>query len=125
MNETNERMQILKMVEAGQISAEEGVRLLRALDEADDKAQAAPSTPNNARWFRVRVTDLATGKHKVNVNIPIGLVNVGMRLGAKFAPNVGSEEMEKILQAVKDGVQGRIIEVEDVEDGERVEIYVE
>lgn len=125
MNEPNERMQILKMVEAGQISAEEGVRLLHALDEADEKAQTASSGPGNARWFRVRVTDLATGKHKVNVNIPIGLVNVGMRLGAKFAPNVGSEEMEQILKAVKEGVQGRIIEVEDAEDGERVEIYVE
>lgn len=124
MNEPNEQMQILKMVEAGQISAEEGVRLLRALDEAD-KTQSASSAPNNARWFRVRVTDLATGKHKVNVNIPIGLVNVGMRLGAKFAPNIGSEEMEQILQAVRGGVQGRIIEVEDAEDGERVEIYVE
>jgi len=125
MNELNERMQILKMVEAGQISAEEGVRLLRALDEADDKTQTTAHAPSNARWFRVRVTDLATGKSKVNVNIPIGLVNVGMRLGAKFAPNVGAEEMEQILSAVKGGVQGRIIEVEDVEDGERVEIYVE
>lgn len=125
MNELNERMQILKMVEAGQISAEEGVRLLRALDEADDKTQTTAHAPSNARWFRVRVTDLATGKSKVNVNIPIGLMNVGMRLGAKFAPNVGSEEMEQILSAVKGGVQGRIIEVEDVEDGERVEIYVE
>ena len=125
MNELNERMQILKMVEAGQISAEEGVRLLRALDEADDKTQTTAHAPSNARWFRVRVTDLATGKSKVNVNIPIGLMNVGMRLGAKFAPNVGAEEMEQILSAVKGGVQGRIIEVEDVEDGERVEIYVE
>ncbi len=125
MNELNERMQILKMVEAGQISAEEGVRLLRALDEADDKTKTTAHAPSNARWFRVRVTDLATGKSKVNVNIPIGLVNVGMRLGAKFAPNVGAEEMEQILSAVKGGVQGRIIEVEDVEDGERVEIYVE
>lgn len=125
MNELNERMQILKMVEAGQISAEEGVRLLRALDEADDKTQTTAHAPSNARWFRVRVTDLATGKSKVNVNIPIGLMNVGMRLGAKFAPNVGAEEMEQILSAVKGGVQGRIIEVENVEDGERVEIYVE
>lgn len=125
MNEPSERMQILKMVEAGQISAEEGVRLLKALDEADTKTQAATANNPDTRWFRVRVTDLATGKHKVNVNIPIGLVNVGMRLGAKFAPSIDNAEMDQILKAIKSGAQGRIIEVEDAEDGERVEIYVE
>jgi hypothetical protein len=30
-----------------------------------------------------------------------------------------------IVDQIKDGAQGKIIEVEDVEDGERVEIYVE
>jgi hypothetical protein len=125
MNDPNEQMQILKMVEAGQISAEEAVRLLKALDKVDEKMHGAAASASTARWFRVRVTDLATGKYKVNVNIPIGLVSVGMRLGAKFAPNVCTEEMDQILNAVKSGAQGRIIDVEDVEDGERVEIYVE
>ncbi len=129
MNEPNERLQILKMIEAGQISAEEGIKLLRALEEGGKAHQqagaAAPNASSQPRWFRVRVTDLATGRNKVNVNIPIGLVNVGMRLGARFAPNLDGTQIEEIVRAAKSGAQGRIADVEDVEDGERVEIFIE
>jgi len=88
MATSEERMQILKMIEAGTISASEGAELLRAL-EKDKSSQ--PSEPlkgaSEPRWFRVRVTDTKTGKNKVNVNIPMGLVNVGMKMGARFSPD--------------------------------------
>ena len=67
----------------------------------------------------------ATGRSKANINIPIGLVNIGMRMGAKFAPNMSDGDLEQVLQAVKDGTLGKIIDIEDTEDGEHVEIYVE
>jgi len=77
-----ERLQILKMIEGGQITAEEGAKLLEALEEpsrAEARREGAP------RWFRVRVTDLNTGKHKVNINLPFKLLDVGAKVGAKFA----------------------------------------
>jgi hypothetical protein len=122
MASVEERMQILKMIEEGKISAEEGARLLQALS-------AGPKTPRPAggepRWFRVRVTDLDTGKNKVNVNIPMGLVNVGMKMGARFAPNVEGLNFEEIMEAIRSGAQGKIVDVVDDEDGERVEIFIE
>ncbi len=124
MSTSEERMQVLKMVEKGQISAEEGARLLEAIEAAGSKEQAR-SSGGQSRWFRVRVTDMRTGKSKVNVNIPMSLVNVGMRLGAKFAPEVSGVQMEEIMNAVKEGASGKIVDVEDEEDGEHVEIYVE
>jgi|YNPNPStandDraft_1061719.scaffolds.fasta_scaffold02719_10 hypothetical protein len=124
MTTNEERIKILKMIENGQITAEEGAKLLAALDEASAKEQPAGGG-QAARWFRVRVTDLRTGKNKVNVNIPVGLVHVGMRMGAKFAPDMAGIDIGQIVQAVKEGVSGKIIDVEDQEDGERVEIYVE
>jgi len=123
MSTTEERMQILSMIEKGQITAQEGSRLLEALEKSEDRAEKSSS--GKPRWFRVRVTDLGTGKRKVNVNIPMGLVNVGMRMGAKFAPEMGDVNIEEIMEMVKNGAQGKIIDVEDDEDGERVEIYVE
>ncbi|MBP7694765.1 MAG: hypothetical protein KA764_22775, partial [Anaerolineales bacterium] len=78
-----------------------------------------------ARWFRVRVTDLATGKAKVNVNIPMGLVNVGIKTGARFAPGLEAEQMEALAEALRSGATGKVIDVTDEEDGERVEIFVE
>jgi hypothetical protein len=127
MATTEERMQILNMVAEGKISAEEGAKLLAALDPEKKKREAAgimggPSTP---RWFRVRVTDLETGKRKVSVNLPMSLVDVGTRMGARFAPELGDMDFNEIVEQIKSGAQGKIIEVEDIEDGERVEIYVE
>jgi hypothetical protein len=127
MATVEERLKILKMVEEGKISAEDGAKLLAALSES-----RRPPTPSasmglggEARWFRVRVTDLATGKTKVNVNIPMGLVNVGIKMGARFAPGLEGEQMEAIAEALKSGATGKIIEATDEEDGERVEIFVE
>ncbi|MHB0858961.1 MAG: SHOCT-like domain-containing protein [Anaerolineae bacterium] len=124
MSRAEERLQILKMIESGRISAAEGARLLEAIDAAGGREQAE-SDGAPPRWFRVRVTDLRSGKNKVNINIPLGLVKVGMNMGAKFAPDMAGIHIEEVMQAVKSGVHGKIIDVEDAEGGERVEIYAE
>ncbi len=119
MTTYEERMQILKMIEEGQITAEEGAKLLEALEEPTPERKEDP-----ARWFRVRVTDMFTGKQKVNINLPLRLVNIGAKMGAKFAAPFDLD-VEEILRAVRKGAQGKIVDVEDTEDGERVEIYIE
>ena len=126
MATVEERMKILKMVEDGKISAEDGAKLLAALSESR-KAPPPSSMPpgGEARWFRVRVTDLATGKTKVNVNIPMGLVNVAIKAGARFAPGLDSEQMQALAEGLKSGAVGKIVDATDEEDGERVEIFVE
>jgi hypothetical protein len=120
-----ERMQILKMIEAGTISAEEGAKLLAALDEGSSKRERAEPLGGKARWMRIRVTDLKTGNAKVNVNLPMGLVNVGLKMGARFAPDMENVDLDEIMASIKEGAQGKIVEVENDEGGERVEIYVE
>jgi hypothetical protein len=114
------------MVSERIISAEEGAKLLAALEPEQrrelDQGITGPSRP---RWVRVRVTDLETGRNKVNINLPMGLVEVGARLGARFAPEMQGMDIHEIVEQVKNGAQGKIVEVEDMEDGERVEIYVE
>jgi hypothetical protein len=77
------------------------------------------------RWFRVRVTDVNTGRNKVNINIPMGLVNVGIKMGARFAPEIEGQQLENILDAVRSGQLGKVMDITDEEDGERVEIFVE
>jgi hypothetical protein len=126
MATVEERMKILKMVEEGKISAEDGAKLLAALSESRrPPAPPAAGPGGEGRWFRVRVTDLTTGKTKVNVNIPMGLVNVGIKMGARFAPGLEGEQMEAIAEALKSGATGKILEATDEEDRERVEIFVE
>jgi hypothetical protein len=126
MATVEERMKILKMIEEGKINAEEGAKLLAALAESR-RTPTPPASPSlgDARWFRVRVTDLATGKTKVNVNIPMGLVNVAIKMGARFAPGLEADQMEMIAEALKSGAMGKIVDATDEEDGEHVEIFVE
>ena len=121
-----ERMQILKMIEEGKITAGEGAELLRALDQRESgPAKQSLKGASAPRWFRVRVTDLATGRNKINVNIPVGLVNVGVKMGARFVPDMQGNGYESLLQAINSGQQGKVLDVVNNEEGERVEIFVE
>lgn len=125
MTTSEERMQILKMIAEGKISAEEGAKLLAALNTGQRRDGEGAARGGEPRWFRVRVTDIATGRPKVNVNIPMGLVNVGIKMGARFAPDIEGVDMNQLLEAIKSGQHGKIVDVTDEMDGERVEIFVD
>jgi hypothetical protein len=70
----------------------------------------------------VRVTDMVTGKPKATVNLPLGLVDAGMNIASKYAPDIAFDEL---IASINDGAQGKIIDVIDEEDGEHVEIFIE
>jgi hypothetical protein len=74
----------------------------------------------------VRVVDLNSGKESVRVNLPIGLVNVGLKMGARFIPDAEQETvMQDLAQALSQGMRGKIVDIVDEEEGQRVEIFVE
>ena len=126
MASSEERMKILKMIEEGKLSAEEGTKLLSALSERRMPAPPRPpGVSGTPRWLRIRVTDVRTGRSKASVQIPLALVDAGMKIGAHFAPEVEGVNMSNVMEALRSGVTGKIIDVTDEEDGEHVEIYVE
>jgi hypothetical protein len=129
MANSEERMKILKLIEEGKISAEEGAKLLSALSDASRGISMPPRPPGApggpARWLRVRVTDTRTGRSKASVQIPLALVDAGLKIGAHFAPEVQGVDMSNVMEALRMGVTGKIIDVTDEEDGEHVEIFVE
>jgi hypothetical protein len=122
---SEERLKILKMLEDGKITPDEASTLLRALDGGRRTASAGPTPSSESRFLRVQVTDLDSGKAKVNVTIPIGLVNVGLRMAERFAPEFEGFDMEELEELITSGAIGRMVEVVDEEDRERVEVYVE
>jgi hypothetical protein len=123
MVSTEERMRILKMIADKQITAAEGARLLEAL--AAGGSASSRGEENRARWLRVKVTDRESGRMKLNVTIPVGLVDVGLKMGARFAPEIAGMDSNLIQSAIRDGVQGRVLSVDDADDNELVEIFVE
>jgi hypothetical protein len=128
MSTTEERLKILNMIAEGKLTAEEGAKLLDALRKAQPKQRRPGSLITEGpgpRFLRVRVTDRASGKVKVNVNLPLSLIDVGIRMGARFVPDMEEIDLEELILGIKEGSHGKIIDVEDEEDGEHVEIYLE
>jgi hypothetical protein len=81
---------------------------------------------NAGRWLRVRVTDITTGESKANVRIPLRLADFGMRMAAKFAPSaIDDLDMNEIIAAMKNGGEEKLVDVQDEENGDHVEIFIE
>ena len=127
MTMTDERIKVLQMLEDGKISADEAAALLRALGGSQQRLpQRTERVWDEGRLFRVQVTDLDTGAAKVNVTLPVKLIGMGLRIAERFAPEemdgIDVQELEDMLAS---GAIGKLVEVMDEEDNERVEIYVE
>ncbi len=123
----DERMQILKMVEEHKISAEEGAKLLAAMETG--AAPAERTAGRQSRWLRIRVTDLVTGRNKVNVNVPLDVITAAGKLGVRFGLNKYAEregiDLDQLFESIRNGAVGKLVDVADAEGGDHVEIYVE
>ena len=124
MATTEERMRILRMIQEGKITAEEGSKLLAALRESRKEARTVITSSRSGKGLlRVRVTDMVTGKSKVSVNLPLGLVDAGMSIASQYAPDVN---FTQIADAIRSGqMEGKIVDVVDEEDGEHIEVFID
>lgn len=131
-----EKKRILKMIEDGKITAEDGLKLLEVLDidtkveskakveykEADDEFFNLPKNDKTGKMLYIRVK--SKDGEKVKVNIPIEFIKIVG--GASFCDNELSKhniDMQKIIEAIDSGFVGRIVEV-DSEDGDKVIIEI-
>ena len=123
---SEERMKILKMINDGKINAEEGSQLLSALSQRSDKPRKTAKRSLSGQMLRVRVSDMSTGKAKVNVNVPMRLVDAGLNIAAQFVPEMeNGQMMEAVKEALSENMSGKIVDVIDEEDQEHVEIFIE
>jgi hypothetical protein len=133
MVSTEERVQILKMVQEGKISAEEAAELMEELEGAKtagvESASTVVSDPQalgrKPRWLRVRVTDTDSGRPRVNVRLPISMVNIGLKMGSRFSPEIDGLDTDQLMKLIEAGEIGQIVDVMDDKDGEHVEVFLE
>jgi hypothetical protein len=128
MATSEERRRILKLVEEGKLTPEQGVQLLNALTEAaKDKRDGAPPPPppppGSARFVRIRVTNVKTGHQEVNLRIPTGFVNWIFRAGGKVRANINGVDSDAVMEAIRARSFGHVVDVRDGND--RVEIVLE
>lgn len=121
-----ETMRILKMVEEKKISAEEASKLLEALERSTGKEET--SEESSGKKLRIKVFEGDLSKPKVNVNIPLTIAKF---LGSMMPDRVKTKldeykvSFDQIMEMVEKGEVGKIVEIEDKEENERVEIYIE
>jgi hypothetical protein len=128
MASSEERIRILKMIEDGVISAEDGIRLLDSISQSEKKEKenkAGDDSGRSARFFRVRVTDTKSGKARVNVRLPVSVLSAGMKMGARFSTEIQGLDPTELMRFIREGTIGKIVDVYDDNDGEHVEVFLE
>jgi hypothetical protein len=148
-----ERQETLQMLADGKLSVDEAAALLAGSKQpesvepqpgkepvveqepgpVDDFVKVEPDAgldyePQGGRsgpgWLHVRVSDTKTGKSKVTVNVPMRLVRFGLAIGRRYAPELEELDWDEI-SGFLNSEKGMLVEVEDQEDGEHVQIYVD
>ena len=142
---SEERKDILQQLAEGKISVADASVLLNGTDfQGKEKLEQpfpvpdktlqitkediiegpASSQGERPTWFHIRVNDLKSGKNRVTVNIPLRLVNMGLKIGRRFAPELEAVDWQE-LKVTFNKEKGVLIDVADESDGKHVLIYVD
>jgi len=96
-----------------------------ASNPANDPGQSTAVSSEPARYVHILVTDLDTGKARVNIRMPINLVNTGIKMGAHLSTEINVLDTNQINDYIKRGITGQVLDVMDDDEGERVQIFLE
>jgi hypothetical protein len=123
----DERDHILRMVESGDVTAVQAAQLLDALEPGQDFSERQSVQRRRERTLRIRATSLRNRSQKMNVNaaLPVSLLKFGLHLSAQLLPQLDHAQVEDLLRAIESGASGRVLDLQDLEQGERLEIFVE
>lgn len=120
---TDKRNRILDMIESGQITAGQAAQLLDTL--LPEHEQSSGQMEN--RTLRIWMTDMSTNRSKMNITatIPIYLVSMSLRLLARLVSQLNDSTLQNVIRAIERGTTGRLLDLQDLEEGKRLEIFVE
>ncbi len=119
----DERDRILHKIETGQVTAEQAAQLLDTLETESDR----PAERIRGRTLRIRATSLNARMQKVHMTatLPVSVIKASLRLGARLLPQLSNSTLEDLLRTIENGMTGRVLDLQDLEKGERLEIFVE
>jgi MFS family permease len=118
------RVEIIERLELGEISAEEASRQLEGIGEGSYARLAPPAPETGRRHLRIRVSDLATGAMKVDLRLPVGLVNTVLYAGGHLSADLeeySPVDLRSLIAQSEDGAEARRLD----KDDERMEVSIE
>lgn len=119
----------LKAAKSAEFPNDNTIRIVETDLEGDKETKVSVQKIDRAengskpRWLRIRVQDTTNDRRKVKIDIPIGLIKFGMRIGRRFSPDLEGVEWSEIEEMVSSAEAGLLVNVED--EDEHVQIYVE
>jgi hypothetical protein len=129
---TDDKLRILQMLENGTINASEAADLLNTLDTVtEDNSIPHPEEQNvRAKWMKIEITDVNSGKKRVNLRIPLAILKIAGKSGRIFTKYLDNDtqtllDQDAISDLINEGQKGVIVDVVDEEDGEKVLITLE
>ena len=120
-----ERNRILNMVETGQVSASEAAQLLDTLAARQEQTDSRTRSRNHTLRIWVSDTSGKRSQVKMTATLPVPLVSLGLRMVSRIAPQLNENTLQHIIDAIERGATGRVLDVQDLEEGKRLEIFVE
>jgi uncharacterized membrane protein YccC len=119
----DERARILRLIEEGQVTALQAAELLDVLEADSERADEH----RRDRIIRMRMTSLNPRMPKTNVaaTLPVSLIRASLHLGTQLLPQLGNSALEELLRTIDSRAAGRLLDLQDLDRGERLEIFVE
>ena len=126
---SEELMGVLKMIESGVITSEEGQKLIEAMQKSEQKV-ARVNSHSIGRFLRVDILSTEEGeKETVQINFPLNLAKVVLKMGivqkqlnAKVGENVNLD-IEEILALIDSEVIGNLMTI-DTKDA-KIRIWID
>ena len=126
---SEELIRVLKMIESGVITSEEGQKLIQAMQKSEQKV-ARVNSHSIGRFLRVDILSTEEGeKETVQINFPLNLAKVVLKMGivqkqlnAKVGENVNLD-IEEILALIDSEVMGDLMTI-DTKDA-KIRIWID
>lgn len=121
----HEMLDILEMVRDGVITAEEGQKLMEALQTNQAPQRTEVKAITKRRMVHISV-DSCDGD-RVRVNVPTSLIKAGVDLAGKMnIPQLKEQniDLDMVVQAIQDDFEGELVNVESA-DGDIVKITID
>jgi MFS family permease len=118
------RLSILEQFEMGQITAETASARLDALSDNAWARLAPQSPPGERRHLRIRLSDLSTGMMRVDLRLPMGLINTVLYMGGRVSADLDSVYAEHLREMITHSDAHAHPQQLDA-DGKRLEVSLE
>ena len=126
---SEELMGVLKMIESGVITSEEGQKLIEAMQKSEQKV-ARVNSHSIGRFLRVDILSTEEGeKETVQINFPLNLAKVVLKMGIvqkQLNAKVGEKvnlDIEEILALIDSEVMGDLMTI-DTKDA-KIRIWID